>query len=175
MSDIFDFPRFSRAIGVPLLEMEDLKGPSIERGPFGSDNEANGLDDSAWETLGCWSLMQTSQNNTEEAWFFEAGQLSTFSCQSRVVASYRFDFLELEFTPMPSNVLMTKYPAPYGLAALKSLGQIMNYQPGTMSSYGDDLQVNETEVEQQREWHPGWDLPSIAPEHRVACIDAYLY
>ena len=78
MSDIFDFPRFSQSIGIPLLELEDLKGPSIARGPLGTDQGSSRetTTDPPWETLGCWSLLQTSQNNTEAPWSFGGGRIS---------------------------------------------------------------------------------------------------
>ncbi|CAD6590721.1 MAG: hypothetical protein TREMPRED_005867, partial [Tremellales sp. Tagirdzhanova-0007] len=159
MSDIFDFPRFSQSIGIPLLEMEDLKGPSIARGPLEVEREdpRGTITEFPWETLGCWSLMQTSQNNTEAPWFFEGGRM------------------KLDFTPMPSSVLMPEYPAPYGLAALTNLGRLLEYHPQDSIAKFGMPQVNETEVEQQRMWHPGWNLPPVDPENDIACIDAYLY
>ena len=82
---------------------------------------------------------------------------------------------ELDFTPMPSSVLMPEYPAPYGLAALTNLGRLLEYHPQDSIAKFGMPQVNETEVEQQRMWHPGWNLPPVDPENDIACIDAYLY
>jgi len=76
---------------------------------------------------------------------------------------------------MPSRVLMPEYPAPYGLAALTTLGRILEYRDFETTDIGEWLVVNETEVDQQRAWHPGWNLPAHAPEGHLACIDAYLF
>ena len=73
---------------------------------------------------------------------------------------------------MPIRVLMPEYQQPYGIAALTTLGRLLEYYP---TGYGPILQADEREMEQQRKWHPGWDLPYHAPENRIACIDAYLF
>lgn len=71
MSDILDLADLSRRIGIPILEMEDLKGPSIAQNSFKKGKispgpgGAEGIEDNEWETIGCWGLLQTSQNNTE--------------------------------------------------------------------------------------------------------------
>lgn len=75
-------------------------------------------------------------------------------------------------TPMPTRVLMPEYQQPYGLAALTTLGRLLRYHP---VGSGEILQTNESEIEQQRAWHPGWDIPFHAPEHRVSCIDGYVF
>lgn len=97
LSDIFDLPRLSLSIGIPILEMEDLKGPSIARRPLvikeyglgedlsemGDEDDGRGLgswfEDPPWENLGCWSLSQTSQNNTAENRRFDAGRIGESS------------------------------------------------------------------------------------------------
>lgn len=91
MSDIFDLPRLSRIIGLPLLEMEDLKGPSIARGPVAEGPytaKPVGEDEVyRWETIGCWGLLQTSQNNTEDEMGFGAGRLRMSSIPSNTHSS----------------------------------------------------------------------------------------
>jgi hypothetical protein len=73
MSDIFDLPRLSRHLNLPLIEMEDLKGPSIARRSFGFNGEDEVQGD--WENFGCWSLSQTSQNNTRGDFGCDAGRI----------------------------------------------------------------------------------------------------
>jgi hypothetical protein len=85
MSDIFDLPRLSAHLNLPLIEMEDLKGPSIARRSFGFNGEDDGLGDFIsqdedkqweWEEMGCWTLSQTSQNNTRGDFGCDNGRLS---------------------------------------------------------------------------------------------------
>ena len=177
MSDIFDLPRLSQSIGIPILEIEDLKGPSIAGTPVsGQRGSENGVEteNPPWETLGCWSLSHTSQNNTEDEWSFESGRLSMLKSHL-IVCRISLILLDLEFSPLPSRVLLPDFPAPYGLSALTTLAKALEYHDPATADYDDLLLVNETEVEQQKVWHPGWQLPLETPENRVACIDAYLF
>lgn len=54
---------------------------------------------------------------------------------------------------------MPEYQQPYGFAALITLGRLLEYH---LPGYGDVLQTKDSENEQQRKWHPGWDVyPSM--------------
>lgn len=53
--DIFDLPRLSREVGLPIVEWRDVKRPRGE-------NET--LQNERVDEIGCWSIWMTSQPST---------------------------------------------------------------------------------------------------------------
>ncbi len=182
MSEIFDLPRFSKSIDLPIVELEELKYPryrdvgwkdklmalksnfgnrkrELQQGLGKREREEEGY--SEWETIGCWGLEMTSRNVTHESSHIHEGKL------------------ELVFTPLPSYIIDPKFPIPDGHALIASLGEAIRYDrfgiDRASEGIKNHLSGKSGELEQFKEWHPDFERPIIEPDRRLSCIDNYIY
>ncbi len=182
MSEIFDLPRLSASIDLPIVEIDELKWPcwndegwrdrvtSLLSDFWAGDNvvEARKRDlgdqithPTEWETIGCWSLEEISLNKTHDPLGVEEGKL------------------QLEYTPLPPYVIDPKYPIPDGHALIASLANVVRYDRFGIDKATERIQQYLSgasgDLARWREWHPDWVEPSVQPDRKLACIDNFIY